>query len=88
MSDMTDQQVLDGHDDLEFLKRRHLWPWDLGADLRVICVKKPGADVTAKCVFGNGQFVLYATEWTDEIKEYNVVYESPEAIIADGWVID
>lgn len=82
-TELTDEEVVQGRHDLEFLRRPHLWPGE------VCCLKKPGkigptfhgficpgtTDVYLGYVFNEG---------TGDVLEYS----SLEDILADGWVVD
>lgn len=109
MTELSDQQVLDQRDDLEMLRRPHLWPFQ-EFPVRVY-VKRPGAHETGPCiVWGRDpmEYIIQAHAWDAPLTPtphatqrsepgdhairtpnlWVLRYDSAEAILADGWVVD
>jgi len=90
----SDTKVLQEQDDVEMLKRPSLWPrWP------IIPVKRyPDGSNRPRCgvVFDDrgdtwsvllvNMFVLAELPLIDGVEK--IVYDSPEAIVADGWMVD
>ena len=94
----SDQDVMAGQDDLEMIRRPHLWPhWS------VLPMKKPSV-LEKNFMDDNGFGVLirvdrgYGKEYAVFVrnifssKEFDLkdatLYPSAEAVLADGWVVD
>lgn len=87
---LTDEQVLEGRDDLEMLKRPRLWPSLLRGGHRCVFLRR-GRDHTGPCVrltTATVRYVVLDHDWTDGGKVTKREYDSAEAILADGWVVD
>lgn len=92
---LTDEQVKQTHDDLEMLHRPHLWPYK-GNHYGVHVKKRdPGGD-HSKLRTG----VLYTTTEPGKLvlmvllpsallpSRERIEFDSPEAVIDAGWVVD
>jgi hypothetical protein len=94
MQVLTDEEVLNGNDDLEMLRRPHLWAYP------VLPLKKPELlrrDFDNPGALGvllpdGGKFrVLVGNMFFmagSILPERQIEYDSPEAVLADGWVVD
>lgn len=82
----SDDEVKATHDDVEMLKRPHLWSGG------VLCVKrraqkkkKAGSSYEAYAVVNSGELPLVFHSSTGDTKW---MYASAEAAVAAGWLVD
>lgn len=92
---LTDQQVIETRDDLEMLSRPHLWPGVMKG-LRCVFVKRRGHGTgswneTGPCILWGtdpDEYIVVASGGYGSAGPRTYTYDSPEAITADGWVVD
>lgn len=84
---LTDEQVVANHDDVEMLKRKHLWP---GSSIN-LKGKGKHADRFAVCVpDGPGLLVVRykGLSYDLEPSREGLTYPDAEAVVDDGWKVD
>lgn len=84
----TDDEVLNTRNDLEMLKRPHLWPSVIKGH-RCVFMKKLDAEHTGPCFkTSGGDYIVIDHDWTNHGEVTPVTYNSAEAVLAAGWVVD
>ena len=95
MKIVTDQEVIRTCNNLEMIRRRHLWTAMNGFALPL---KKP--KLLQKSFSDDGAFgvllnqegaentVFLTNVFAPDLQAEQIKYDSPEAIVADGWVVD
>jgi hypothetical protein len=95
MNAITDREVLNTCNHLEMLRRPHLWPQS------ALPLKKP--ELLAKnysdengigvLILECGAYKVYLKNLfmfalESSVNDPDYVYDSPEAVLADGWIVD
>ena len=80
----TDKEVLDTMDDLEMIQRLHLWPGGY-----LCLVKRPQTRIDDYgFILKESPLVIFLGNVFNGGTGETKTYESPEEIIADGWLVD
>lgn len=93
MSGISDEDVIAQRLDLEMLERPHLWP-GVVKGLRCVHLKRrtAGRIETGPCILWGtnpDEYVVVGHSWGGEFTRPDVHrYDSPDAILADGWKVD
>lgn len=90
----SDKQVVRERLALEMLERPHLWPQQWRG-MRCVFLKRPasgsapfGEECTGPCFRVDGGYVVMQHDWANSATVTPLHYESAEAVLADGWVVD
>lgn len=86
MTTLTDEQVVEQRNDLEMLKRPHLWP---GAG-RTINLKQRDPEAWALCQrVQDGSYRVWRYKgFTYDLEETPLMFADAEAVVDAGWEVD
>jgi hypothetical protein len=86
----TDNEVIQARDDLEMLKRPHLWPSRVPSAPRLplINLQDKALDNFAHCWVRDGKYVVAVFEGNSYKYDHVEVYDDAEAVYAAGWRVD
>lgn len=87
----SDQQVLQDRDDIEYIKRPHLWTygWFVPVKQRMMAGDRRVGVLTQEQQGGYKvleNMTMYGTSFGEPVIERK--YETPEAVTAAGWMVD
>lgn len=87
----SDDEVVSEPDDLEMMKRPHLWPLDGYLPIKRYVESDHGRleleTAILVRIIVNGQLTVLKGFFEDRDTD-RVLYDSHEAIVAEGWVVD
>jgi hypothetical protein len=94
---LTDDEVIAQHNDLEMLRRPHLWPNKSRLGNPVVFLKRRMENgrrgETGPCTFVKArhsvdEYVVRAHNWDEQGTVRTIYYGNADAVIADGWIVD
>ena len=85
----TDAEVIKTHDDVEMIKRPHLWAWKTVLPLEHrIKRDERGQFLCAYVIAGMPNRIFLGNIFARKVDDASIDYASPEQIVADGWSVD
>lgn len=88
---LSDQQVIQERNDLEMLRRKHLWPHRIGIQRGVSVKKRTDSGLQTGICFEvvNDDNALVIMVMTPEAeKNVRIPFPDAEHVVLDGWVVD
>ena len=92
MRTISDREVLESMNHVEMIRRKHLWP------KLVLPLKKPELwkknmmddNALGVLVQDGEKYKVYVVNLYEFLptEKPDFVYDSPEAVVADGWIVD